>query len=77
MLAPCSDALLSVGSSVQFSEWVRGVNSIEEDGFELRRKKKEQSRKALRACFQTHHNTASLDVPEAAFRNNKPAVSCL
>lgn len=58
MLAPCSDALLSVGSSAQFSEWVRGVNSIEEDGFELRGKKKEQSRKALRACFQMLQATA-------------------
>lgn len=53
VLAPRSDALLSVGGSVQLSERVRGVNSIEEDGFELRGKKKGQSRKAPRVCFQT------------------------
>lgn len=58
MLAPCSDALLSVGGSVQFSERVRGVNSIEEDGFELRGKKKGQSRKALRVSFQMLQATA-------------------
>lgn len=40
MLAPSSDALLSVGSSAQFSKRVRGVDSVEEDGFELKGQKK-------------------------------------
>lgn len=40
VLAPSSDALLSIGSSAQFSKRVRGVDSVEEDGFELRGQKK-------------------------------------
>lgn len=36
MFAPSSDALLSIGSSVQFSHGVGGVNGIEEDGLELK-----------------------------------------
>lgn len=85
MLAPSSDALLSVGSSAQFSKRVRGVDSVEEDGFELKgQKKKGKLRKALGACFHIlkapgrqhhlHHSTTGLDGPEAAFRNSKPAV---
>lgn len=58
VLAPSSDALLSVGGSAQFSKWVRGVNSVEEDGFELRGKKKEASRQALRAWLQMLKATA-------------------
>lgn len=60
VLAPCSDALLSVGGSAQFSERVWGVDGIEEDGFELWGEKKgtwtarkaEKLRKALKTCFQ-------------------------
>lgn len=51
VLAPSSDALLSVGGSAQLSERVRGVDGVEEDGFELKVKKKEELRKALRAWF--------------------------
>jgi len=58
VLAPSSDALLSVGGSAQFSKWVRGVNSVEEDGFELIGKKKEASRQALRAWLQMLKATA-------------------
>lgn len=66
VLAPCSDALLSVGGSAQFSEWMWGVDGIEEDGFELQGEKKdkwtarkaEKLRKALRTCFQMLHATA-------------------
>ena len=47
MLAPSSDALLSVGGSAQLSKRVRGVDSVEEDGFELRGKKKEELRKVI------------------------------
>lgn len=42
VLAPCSDALLSVGGSAQFSERVWGVDGIEEDGFELQGEKKDK-----------------------------------
>ena len=51
VLAPCSDALLSVGGSVQFSERVRGVNGIEEDGFELREKEKRAIKKSTKSLF--------------------------
>lgn len=51
MLAPSSDALLSVGSSAQFSKRVRGVDSVEEDGFELRTEKRGNQGKLQKPAF--------------------------